>query len=241
MPYGLTLGANGILAGTPGTAAPFSVVVTVTDSLGNTASAPAYTGAINAPTLSASPNALTISYRQQDPAPLAQTIATFSSGAPIPFTVTVGTDDGAKWLSAGPNGQTPGTVTVTLPNLNALAAPNVYTGHVTLTPASGAATTIAVSLSLQPAPQQAAIGVEPGDVTISAAQGGAPVEQNLIVSNTGTGTLTFQTTAGCPWVTLSGGQAACQAASRQWWRPASVRGACRKGLISAQSRWQRRV
>jgi uncharacterized protein (TIGR03437 family) len=205
VPFGLTLGANGTLAGTPGAAGPFTITVTVTDSQGNTASAPPYTGTINTPTLSASPNALTISYRQQDPAPAPQSISTFSSGAPVPFNVAVATDDGANWLTAGPNGQTPGTVTVSTQNLNSLAAPNVYTGHVTLKPASGSTTTIAVSLSLQPAPQQPAIGLEPGDLTVSLAKGGTPVQENLVVSNTGTGTLAFRTTVGCPWVALSGG------------------------------------
>jgi uncharacterized protein (TIGR03437 family) len=220
-PDGLSLGADGTLAGTPTTAGPFTLSVTVTDNGGIPGAQATLPIAINKPALSASPNTLNFTYQQGSPTPSAQTISLFSStGAPIKFTVS---GSSAAWLvPSAQSGQTPATVSVKLQNLGTLA-PATYSGQVTFDASgSGNPTVVAVTLVVQPLPPKPSLSLSPGDFTLALAQNGSPVKRDVVVANAGTGNLVYQATAtsqasaaSCPWMTLSNASNTVAAGSSQ--------------------------
>ncbi len=200
VPGGMSLGADGTLAGTPTTAGAFSMGVTVTDAAGNTGTQ-SFTVAIKLPAITASPNSLTFTYRQGDPVPAAQTVSVFGTGAALAFSTAPAVDAGGDWLAASQQGaQTPSEVSVSLKNVDKLAAGS-YTGRVTVTPANGTAAVVPVTLVVEAAPPKPQLSLAPTALTLNVEQGSGSVLNQFVVSNTGSGQLSFQASAGCSWVT----------------------------------------
>jgi hypothetical protein len=83
------------------------------------------------------------------PVPDAQTLAVTAVGsAPVSLTESVTTQSGGNWLSVTSGTSTPANLTVTV-NPAGLA-PGTYVGNIVVTPATGAAQTVAVLLVVKP-------------------------------------------------------------------------------------------
>jgi len=215
LPAGLTLNgpASGTatIGGTPTNAGPYSYTLTVSDS---TSPAPltasqVFSGSsaqVGSPTVTVAPTSLNFSYRPDTGPPVAQSVSLFTTGfstggTPATFTVAVN----AIWLSATPlGGQTPGNISVSVANAAGLA-PGTYTAQVTVTAfnVSPSSLTIPVTLTVQSVPQPQLI-LGQTHFAYGLAQGSAPVQGQVLVTNPGGGVLSFTTAVtGCSCVTLS--------------------------------------
>jgi uncharacterized protein (TIGR03437 family) len=154
-------------------------------------------------TISAPTTPLTFTQISGGPAPTAQTVTVSSTPASIPFTVTTSTTPaGGTWLAATPaNGNTPGSVTVSI-NAGALAA-GQYNGQVVIsaTGATGSPITIPVVLNVT-APTQ--VSVNPGALTFNYSIGlPAPATQPLGVSSNPSAQVSASASANAPWLTVA--------------------------------------
>lgn len=147
--------------------------------------------------LSVSPTTLAFTYTQGGALPGTQTIAV--SGAPS-FTAAAHTNDGGAWLKVAPaSGSGNASLTVTA-DPTGLAA-GVYGGSITVTPASGVAQTVTVTLTvsvvsgLTVAPNSLAFAYRTGDV--------APTAQTLAVSALGTPATFTATASSDGWLSVT--------------------------------------
>jgi len=210
LPAGVTLNGSAsgtaTISGTPTAAGPYSYMLTVSDS---TSPAPlsasqVLSGSVvqaGSPTLTVAPANLNFSYRPDTGPPVAQSLSVFSTGATATFTVAVN----AIWLSATPlGGQTPGSISISVVNFTGLA-PGTYTAQVTVTAfnVSPSSLTIPVTLIVQSVPQPQLI-LGQTHFAYGLAQGSAPFEGQVLLTNPGGGVLSFTTAVtGCSCVTLS--------------------------------------
>ena len=86
-------------------------------------------------------------------------------------------------------------------NVDKLAAGS-YTGRVTVTPANGTAAMVPVTLVVEAAPPKPQLSVGPAILTLNVEQSSGSLLNQFVVSNTGSGQLSFEASAGCSWVTL---------------------------------------
>jgi hypothetical protein len=160
-------------------------------------------------TIAVSHSSLTFGY--SGTAPPTQTVQVTSSGAPIPFTTSVTTASGGKWLSATPAaGNTPLGVTVTA-NPDGLAV-GTYTGTVSV--ASKGATNSPLSVTVtfdvtvagpQPHPT---IASSPASLTFTATTAASTVaSQNLQIASSTVAAVplaaTVSTATGGNWLSVS--------------------------------------
>jgi uncharacterized protein (TIGR03437 family) len=150
--------------------------------------------------LTVSPTSLSFSPQQGD-AP--QSISVFATTAGA-FTVSASSD--ANWLTVSPvSGQTPGVVGVSV-NPSGVS-PGRHSGSVTITGANTAPPSITVPVTLTVPPPQPQLSVNPGFVNVSVVAGSAAQQGQLIVSNTGGGTLSWtaaQSGTAASWLSVSG-------------------------------------
>jgi uncharacterized protein (TIGR03437 family) len=167
---------------------------------------------IGSATVFTSPQSLSFSYVQGGSVPVPQTFSVFSSGASVKYSVAAS----ENWLQAvATAGQTPDNVTVSLQNLTSLpacsgSAPCSNTATVKITPVGGSATApTPVNITLTVIPAQPQLSVSPQYPTITSVTGGSSVQQQVQVSNTGGGTLSYSVTTPTnpPWLTVSCGTA----------------------------------
>jgi uncharacterized protein (TIGR03437 family) len=114
--------------------------------------------------------------------PAAQNFSVGTNQSAVSFTVSATTASGGNWLSASPSSSSApgGTVSVSI-NPTGLAAGS-YTGTITLTPASGTATTVGVTLTVTGLPT---ISVSPATLTLTYQAGAAnPPTATIQVSGT---------------------------------------------------------
>jgi uncharacterized protein (TIGR03437 family) len=99
-----------------------------------------------------SPNAVTINQVATTGTSLTSTnIVLGTDGNPLNFTLSVNTPTGGKWLSATSQGTSAPTIVTATINSGGLA-PNTYIGTVIITPVSGAALTVTITLIVTPPP-----------------------------------------------------------------------------------------
>ena len=216
-PPGITMSPSGLLSGTPTETGMFSFNVAATDSLGGQASAPFQVTFINGtPEIQAAPLSLTFNADYEGNPPLGQSISiTPASGATPPVKFSVAIDNGQSgtaapsWISVSPSSGTAPAGLVVSVNQGTLAA-GTYTAGIQVLDSNNLPSDIAVTLNVKSNPQQLTVSPSMLQFTARAAASGT-LAQDLVVSNTGTGTLAFNASAlgGSSWIssiTPSSGQ-----------------------------------
>jgi hypothetical protein len=139
--------------------------------------------------------------------------ATAGAGNPAAQPVTISNTGGGTlnwtatktqtWLSLSANsGTAPSTLSISAASAGLIAG--TYTDTVTINGGSGGTQTVAVTLNVAPAPQPV-LGPLPPSLSFSGQAGGAnPASQNINITNTGGGTLTWTASKTQAWLTLSG-------------------------------------
>ena len=126
-----------------------------------------------------------------------------AGGGTLSFTDT----DDASWLTVTPaSGSAPATLSAAV-NVAGLAQ-GTYTATVTVTSAgtSGSPKLIPVTLTVGPPAPAPVLTTSPASLTFSGVAGGAnPAAQNVSVTNTGGGTLSYTATDNQTWITESPG------------------------------------
>ncbi len=157
------------------------------------------TAAAPAPTISVSPASLSFNYQVGGTSPASQSVAVSSSGSALNYTVTTS----ATWLSATASGTTPGSVGVSV-NPQALSA-GTYTGAVTVTSpgATGSPKSVAITLTVTPAPQLPTLIVNPANLTYAYQIGGStPAAQALALTSSGSAA-NYTTATNATWLSVS--------------------------------------
>ena len=131
--------------------------------------------------------------------------------------------DDAPWLSLSKtSGTTPDTLTATV-NLQGLTAGS-YSANVTISAAGaqGSPKTVPVTLTVQP-PAPPVLAVSPTSLSFSAVTGApAPAGQDVSVTNTGGGTLSWTAQAATPWVGVAPASGSAPATARVSVDPAGL-------------------
>jgi hypothetical protein len=189
---GLSIGTysgNVTIAGTGATNTPQSIPVTLSVTAAPT------------PTIGLSATNLSFSGMQGGSNPAAQTLTIGNTGA---GTLAWSVAENAPWLTPSVlSGTGPASIIFSV-NSAGMAA-GTYTAPVTIaaTGATNTPQTVTVSLTLT-APLIPTIGLTPNSLTFSAAQGGAnPSAQSVAISNTGTGSLSWNASSAASWLTVS--------------------------------------
>lgn len=134
------------------------------------------------PSPTASPQAVTFTYRLGSPAPAAQAISVGSTGRAVTYRATATTESGVKWLSVSPDaGSTPGMVSTSVNP--ALLVPGRHTGAVTIARSDAAASPVTVPVTLNVTTSSVAVG----QVLNAASLAPTAVAPGQIVTITGSG------------------------------------------------------
>ncbi len=152
------------------------------------------------PTIGATPGSLTFTAQQGggNPTPQSVTIRNTGSG-----TLTWTVSNSAAWLSHSPTSGTGGGVVTISPITTGLTA-GTYNGIVTLYATGSATVTVPITLTITAPAVQPTIGMSPTSLTFNAtADGSNPSTQNVVITNTGTGTLTWTVTDNASWLTAT--------------------------------------
>jgi len=152
------------------------------------------------PAIGASPASFSFAATQGGANPSAQTLTISNTGG---GTLTWSASDNAAWLTVSPaSGIGNGAVTLTV-TTGTLTA-NTYSGAITLAATGASSMTVPVTFTIATAPVPPAIGTSPTNLSFTAQQeGGNPMPQSLIISNTGGGTLTWSASDNAAWLTVS--------------------------------------
>ena len=155
------------------------------------------------PTISRNPASLSFSAVQNGTTPSPQTVTISNIGG---STLSWTASSTASWLTLNGGSSASGTNSgsfATGVNINGLAV-GTYSGSIAIN-ATGATNTpqsIGVSLTITTAPTPT-IGLSASNFTFTGVQGGSnPSTQNLIISNTGAGTLSWSVSENTSWLTL---------------------------------------
>jgi hypothetical protein len=151
------------------------------------------------PALSVAPSSLSFSGTAGSASPAAKTLDVSNAGT---GTLNWSASENASWLSISPASETgAGTITVT-PTITGLSA-GTYTTDITVSApgATGSPKTIPVTFTVASPP---ALAVAPANLSFTATQGGAnPAAQDVSVTNTGGGTLSFTAADDAAWLTVT--------------------------------------
>jgi hypothetical protein len=205
-PSGIT-GSNVTVTADPTGLAPGPYTGTVSvavDGTSNTPQTVAVTFSVAPPPLpsiTVAPAALTFNYNGS---PLStQSFTVSSTGSNVAFTTTVGTVNGGSWLSATPNGTTPGSVIVTVNP--ATLAPGSYHGSVTVNAPGTANTPQTVNVSLN----VAAPSIILSPTSLAFTYTGTPISPQIVqVTSSGSAfpfTTAVSTTTGGSWLSATAG------------------------------------
>lgn len=158
------------------------------------------TAAAVPPAIGVTPASLTFTAQQGGGNPTPQSLAVRNTGGgTLIWTVS----NSATWLSHSPTTGT-GNGTVTISPITGGLAAGTYTGAVTLYATGAAAATVPVTFTVTAAPAQPTIGMSPTNLAFNATAGGNnPSTQNIAITNTGTGTLTWTVTDNANWLTAT--------------------------------------
>jgi len=149
------------------------------------------------PAIGASPTNLTFAATQGGANPANQTLTISNTGG---GTLTWSVSDSAAWLTASQTSGT-GNGTVALSVATGSLTAGSHTGTITITATGATSVTIPVTFVVAAPPT---IGISPSSLSFTAQQGGGnPVAQNLNISNTGSGTLSWTATPDTTWLAAS--------------------------------------
>jgi uncharacterized protein (TIGR03437 family) len=162
---------------------------------------------VGQPSLTAAPSPLTFSAVAAGAAPAAQTLTISDpSGSAFAWTAVPATSSGGNWLTISKTSGTGNTSLQVTVNQTGLAAAT-YQGTIAVTAASlaGSPMTIPVTLTVTSQTSQPALGVATTPIAFQAVSGQNPAAQNLAISNTGGGTLTWTAApnSGATWLKVS--------------------------------------
>lgn len=143
------------------------------------------------------------------PSPASLTFSTLPGITPAPKTVNISAGGAATtwaavsntaWLSASTSSSlTPGTVTISA-NVSGLSA-GTYSGSVSVYAPGATNSPLIIPVTL--AVKTAVLAMNPSTLTFFGSVGVSPRPQNLQVTNSGTGSLTWSASAGSSWLGLS--------------------------------------
>jgi PKD repeat protein/glucose/arabinose dehydrogenase len=165
-------------------------------------STPVGGGSPAAPRLAVAPGSLSFSGTQGGANPAAKTLAVSNAGSgALSFAAT----DDAPWLSVTPgSGSAPQDLSVTASTAG--LAPGTYNATVTVTApgADDSPATVPVTLTVADQPPPPALAVAPASLSFAATVGGgAPAGKTLDVTNTGSGTLSFNASDDAAWLSVA--------------------------------------
>lgn len=159
----------------------------------------------SAPLLLLSPTSISVQWRQQSPLPTAIPLSVYTTASELNFTAAASSS--GNWLAVSPaSGGAPATVIVTV-NPAALQ-PGSYQGSVTVTAPTANPSSQAFTVSLTVlAAGSPTLSVSVKTLTYAFAQGAPAQQQRILISNSGGGTLSYQTSAttdsGGNWLTVT--------------------------------------
>jgi uncharacterized protein (TIGR03437 family) len=203
LPSGLTLAANGQISGTPTgqTTASFTVQVTDSSTPPQTASRSLSLTIGGPPSFRVSPSALTFTARRGGENPAPQSVGIFSpTNTRIPIRIA---PESTGWLNVSPfTAEAPATAVVSV-NIAGLAA-GTFRGNITISSGNPPLSrSIPVTLTVED-PGPGRLVPLPSALRESAPRGSAPFDRRIIVTNPGTGSVSFRTEvvfrAGSGWL-----------------------------------------
>ncbi|HXX73501.1 MAG TPA: BACON domain-containing carbohydrate-binding protein [Nitrospiraceae bacterium] len=152
--------------------------------------------------LEISPSALSFQATQGGANPSSQVVSVFKSSSHM---VLWSSHDSANWVSVSPTMGMIGRSTQLSVSVNAAGlATGTYAATVKITTATGGHIAVPVTLTVTAASLPPAISASPASLSFTAQQGsGNPVTQTLSISNTGSGTLSWNASDSAAWLTLS--------------------------------------
>jgi len=154
----------------------------------------------NTVTFQTVPSTLTFSATANGVPPTSQAITASSLLPGLQFVVS----STAPWLTVTPStGTVPSVLQVTVDP--SILAAGSYSGTITITVPNAVPSTSTVTVTLTvSAPTPATLGLSTQSVSFTATQGSAPLTQQLQITNTGGGSLSFTAAAsGASWLTIS--------------------------------------
>jgi uncharacterized protein (TIGR03437 family) len=208
-PPGITITPSGVLNGTPTTAGTFNFNIGVRDSLGGATLSPfKVTFGTAVSQIQVSPSSLTFSAIANGGPPPTQAIALVpATGATPPVNYQVVIDDGQSgtpappWITVTPtSGAAPVGLVVSV-NQGTMAAGS-YLARIQVSDSVGFVSNVLVTLNVTSPPQQLTVGPSILNFAGPSATPGILIE-NLLVSNSGSGSLSFTTSVvgNSPWIT----------------------------------------
>ncbi|BFU93628.1 MAG: hypothetical protein NTNFB02_03500 [Nitrospira sp.] len=152
------------------------------------------------PAIGLSPTSLSFTAQQGSGNPAAQTVTISNTGG---GTLTWSANDSAAWLALSPaSGTGNGAVTLTA-STGSLTAGS-YSGSVTVSATGATPVTIPVAFTVTAPPPQPTISFSPSSIGFTGTAGSSnPASKTIVVTNSGTGTLTWTATDNANWLTLS--------------------------------------
>lgn len=158
------------------------------------------TAAAIPPAIGVTPGSLTFTAQQGGGNPTPQSLAIRNTGG---GTLTWTVSNNAAWLSHSPTSGT-GNGVVTISPITGGLATGTYNGIVTLYAAGSSTVNVPITFTITAPAAQPTIGMSPTSLAFNATAGGNnPSTQNILITNTGTGTLTWTVTDNANWLTAT--------------------------------------
>jgi len=152
------------------------------------------------PAIGVTPGSLTFTAQQGGGNPTPQSLTIRNTGG---GTLTWTISNNAAWLSHSPTSGT-GTGVVTISPITGALTAGTYNGIVTLYAAGSATVNVPITFTITAPAAQPSIGMSPTSLAFNATAGGNnPSTQNVVITNTGTGTLTWTVTDNANWLTAT--------------------------------------
>ena len=158
------------------------------------------TAAAIPPAIGVTPGSLTFTAQQGGGNPTPQSLAVRNTGG---GTLTWTVSNNAAWLSHSPTSGT-GSGVVTISPITGTLTAGTYNGIITLYAAGSTTVNVPITFTITAPAAQPTIGMSPTSLSFNATAGGNnPSTQNIVISNTGTGTLTWTVTDNANWLTAT--------------------------------------
>lgn len=224
--FTVSVNTTGLAAGSH----PATITVTAAGATGSPATIPVTLDLVAGPVLSVTPAAMTFNAAPGGALPPSQPLSISNAGGgTLSWTVS----DNATWLALSPgSGTNAGTVTVSVTSTGMPAGSYPATITVAAGSAEGAPASIPVTLNLS----TAILTVTPTSLGFSGPVGGsAPPSQQISVTNTGTGTLSFTATSNRSWLSVAPGSASAPSTLTIGVNPAGLGAGAHSGAVTVSA------